>query len=293
MTAGRLRVHKLFLLAACLFILVFYFLNPFSSGYEIASSLFFITFLGLPHGALDFEIAKEYRLIHNFAKKAVFVSAYLAISAACVYFWFLYPAIALVLFLTVSVIHFSEDWHHTGSKIEALSISTMLLCLPAIVHKEEVQEYFSLLMIKPAETTVIIFGMAFCFFLALLLFFITSINKEFKNKTAFVEVSALTLMACLLPALLYFIVYFCFLHSLNHMETLSQNLKKSQKELWIKCIPMVLTTTAITAIVAYHWQEPELKQAAIQWIFIGLFALTIPHMVLIDILLKRVNFPEP
>ena len=140
---------------------------------------------------------------------------------------------------------------------------------------------------------MIILGMAFCFFLAVLLFFIKSINNEFKNKTAFIEVSTLILMACLLPALLYFLVYFCFLHSLNHMETLSQSLKKRQKELWIKSIPILLTTVTIAAVVAYHWQQLELKQAAIQWIFIGLFALTIPHMVLIDVILKRVNFPGP
>ena len=77
------------------------------------------------------------------------------------------------------------------------------------------------------------------------------------------------------------------------METLSQSLKKRQKELWIKSIPILLTTVTIAAVVAYHWQQLELKQAAIQWIFIGLFALTIPHMVLIDVILKRVNFPGP
>ena len=293
MTAGRLRVHKLFLLAACLFILVFYFLHAFSSGYEVACSLFFITFLGLPHGALDFEIAKDYKLIHGFTKKATFLSSYLTISALCIYFWFLYPALALGIFLIVSVIHFSEDWHHTGSKMEALSISAMLLCLPAIVHKEEVQEYFSLLMVERTEAKMIILGMASSFFLAVLLFFIKSIYNEFKNKTAIIEVCALTLMACLLPALLYFLVYFCFLHSLNHMETLSQNLKQRQKELWIKSTPIVLVTVAIAVPIALHPQGIELKQAAIQWIFVGLFALTIPHMVLIDVILKRVNFPEP
>lgn len=292
MTVGRLRVHKLFLFAACFFILVFYFLNTYSSGYEIVCALFFITFLGLPHGALDFEIAKEYKLIHNFEKKAVFLGGYLATSAICAYFWILYPAIALVLFLTISIIHFSEDWRHTGSKTEALSISTMLLCLPAIVSKGEVKKYFTLLQIELAETEMILLGMASCFFLAVLLFFIKTIKNEFKNKTAFIEVSTLTLMGCLIPSLLYFLVYFCFLHSLNHMENLSQRLRKGQRELWIKSIPIVLATIAFSLPVTLQWQSIELERVAIQWIFIGLFALTVPHMVLIDFILKKVRLSE-
>ena len=293
MTLDRSHIHRFFLVVAIFFITAYSIFYSFTTYYQLYALVFFLLILGLPHGALDFEIAKAYKLIKGPADTIFFLLSYLLISAACIYLWFLNPSMTLLFFLGVSIMHFSNDWREISPTSVATSLSTMLICLPAIASKAEVKEYFSYLFLQPHEASFITFIMASGFFLALLIFLISSILHGVKNRFVLIEFCLLTLMAFTLPVLIYFMVYFCFLHSMNHIGKLSATLKKRPSELWIKSIPIIALVIFLSLPFITQGQHISLESILIQWIFIGLFALTIPHMILIDVLLKKLTILKP
>jgi Brp/Blh family beta-carotene 15,15'-monooxygenase len=69
-----------------------------------------VIFLGLPHGALDFAVAKSLNLVTSITSAFRFITIYTAIASLSITFWIWMPDISLVLFLCVSVFHFSSDW---------------------------------------------------------------------------------------------------------------------------------------------------------------------------------------
>ena len=70
----------------------------------------FILFFGVPHGALDFDLASRKMPLRTSTGKLGFILLYSLLATICVVLWYFLPAFILCLFLAISIWHFATDW---------------------------------------------------------------------------------------------------------------------------------------------------------------------------------------
>jgi Brp/Blh family beta-carotene 15,15'-monooxygenase len=90
------------------------------------------------------------------------------------------------------------------------------------------------------------------------------------------------LLAVVAQPLIAFTVYFCGMHSLRHLLRTQQyvNLPVSRL-LWICLLPM-LGTSALVALGWLYLPTSSYDSRILQFVFVTLAALTVPHMLLVD-----------
>ena len=84
------------------------------------------------------------------------------------------------------------------------------------------------------------------------------------------------------PPLIYFVVYFCLLHSPRHFLLTADHLKLTPLQALRATWPILMSTLAMAALGALVLAvlTPAFEPATLQIVFIGLAALTVPHMLL-------------
>ena len=248
---------------------------------------FGVTLLGLPHGALDFALAKSLRLITSFSTAIRFIALYLSIAATSMLFWTWLPDVALVLFLCVSVFHFSADWRKTMPLFARLSLAGALLCGPSILYQSTVSELFTALLLTIEGANWVIKGMQLTFYIGLSAFLYFALqllrSKKFPNPWQSSEWLMLLLSSLILTPLLHFGLYFCLLHSPKHLKDVGKTLHMSLKRAIVISMPFVILTFILAAGLYHLYGSSELNVDLIRWIFIGLFGLTMSHMLLIHL----------
>ncbi|MGB0827346.1 MAG: Brp/Blh family beta-carotene 15,15'-dioxygenase, partial [Candidatus Poseidoniaceae archaeon] len=80
-----------------------------------------IVLIGLPHGAFDGAVAMHLGLVNRFSSLARFVIIYVALAALVVVTWMVAPSISLILFLTISMLHFGAGDARNGQGALAFS----------------------------------------------------------------------------------------------------------------------------------------------------------------------------
>ena len=96
----------------------------------------------------------------------------------------------------------------------------------------------------------------------------------------------------ILPPLWGFAFYFCCVHSVRHFFNLSKKLQIIGK-FDIFALLLTVTVTLILIMVATFLLEgKEFENDLVKITFIGLAALTVPHMLLVDFYpkIKNMNF---
>ena len=181
---------------------------------------------------------------------------------------------------------FSNDWTH-NSRILSICMSTIFVSLPALFCAEDVTSIFQYLLLKPKEASALVFGMS-C--LSVIAIFVLGIYllKDKKNplSTSFF-LCILILLSIKLPVFLYFSLYFCYYHSISHFFQSCKKLKITPNNAWIKSTPILLLTLVLFLIIYYSQVTVETESSIIKWVFITLFALTLPHMLLIEYWLEK------
>ena len=108
---------------------------------------------------------------------------------------------------------------------------------------------------------------------------------EFK-KTYIIRIITLSLIIFTTNAIFAFSFYFCFIHSFNHVKRILPSLRNNLSDKNIK--NMFLFFTILTwllgfLILTYLNYNSSLDHSIIKVTFIGLAALTFPHMILVDL----------
>jgi len=89
-------------------------------------------------------------------------------------------------------------------------------------------------------------------------------------------------LAIVLPPLVSFALYFCFWHSRGHMLRLWQSLKLTERRRsGREAAAYTVISWLVAGLIFYYFQTPS-TAALIKLTFIGLAALTLPHMLLVD-----------
>ena len=107
----------------------------------------------------------------------------------------------------------------------------------------------------------------------------------------FAELVGLGLTFYFLPPLVGFTLYFCGVHSLRHLRyTWAELRARSYAPSTLVLLALFFTLVSWIAGILVFWQMPSvaiMDGAILRIIFIGLAALTVPHMLLVDGLFRR------
>ena len=234
---------------------------------------------GLPHGAVDPAIARRAGLWRGAAGLLKFSAAYLGLAILMVAIWFALPELFFIAMLGFSVWHFAGDWSANFSKSASLSISTAIITWPALFSAKEVSTIFSLLV--PASSEALVAAMVPISILSTIYFVFHCIRMARWKFAIHAELAILLVAAITLPPIPYFTVYFCLLHSPLHLNKSLNRL--GMKETLVYAIPFTALSVLAGGFFLVSLPPAAITIQFIQVIFIGLFALTVPHMVLIEL----------
>jgi len=243
-------------------------------------SLAAIMLLGVPHGAFDPIIADRLGWLSNSSRLVMFYLGYLLVTVLVFFIWPVFPMMSLFGFLLVSVYHFSQDFK-VRSVLGRLSYGTLILTIPVVLHSLRVEELFDHLLFGQSSkplTVIMMFACAISFLLLLFSF------KSYSKKQL-IELAAIVSMGLLLDPLVYFALFFCLLHSPRHIKH-EWNLLPIHKQKMSLVIGVgVIFATYILAVIAANYLNLSLSDVSgfFTIVFIGLAALTYPHMFLVEI----------
>ena len=235
---------------------------------------------GLPHGAVDPAIAKQAGLWRGTPGLLKFSCGYLAISVTVAALWFILPELFVIPMLAFSAWHFSGDWRCYFGRFVSLAVSASVITLPALFYPSEVHAIFEVL--APAASHIIVDGMAIISIASSLTVAFYCLKDRRPSLIVLTELVILSCAAFALPPVVYFTVYFCLLHSPLHLSQSVQQLGVSQTLVY--AVPFTVLSFVAGAILFLSLPDIEVSFQFIQVIFIGLFALTVPHMLLIGVL---------
>ena len=274
--------------------------NKFNFFNELIISffcLFLILSIGISHGALDNYKANKLLSIYKIKNKSIFFIIYIVISATIILIWNLYSSYTLIAFLIVASYHFGREdtsflYQEHSNIDQALYLikGSLIIFAPLFFHFDETLKIFETLMLS---NNFIIFLqdehwlINVSLFLSILGYF----YFIFRNKLQDFEILLLDMLSIIIlnfvfSPLIAFTLYFCFLHSIRHIISISHELNKNDFLKGVKVfIRKALPLTIITAILylfatLFLSKFFSLNDVIIKVIFIGLASLTFPHILL-------------
>ena len=257
-------------------------------------SFLLIFFIGLPHGSFDGAVASLVGF-NNRIQFLKFIFYYLFLFLLVILFWLYFPIISLTIFIIMTVIHFGLcDW--TNYKINkykySVSFTHGMTIIFGIIFFNEDQSF--LIFEYLTNDNIYLFQNYFLipYFLTLLsiLYFTYLSFFEKKLQKGILEILLLLLIFYLCDPLLSFAIYFCFFHTYKHLKHLIKNiylnLTNKKFVIYSTFIFTVVSWVGGLGIVYYLFQNLSLYESILKVIFIGLAALTLPHMLLVDIIYR-------
>ena len=258
-------------------------------------ALCMVSFIGVPHGSFDGAVAAllGYKTKKDFF---IFVFLYLIISASVIVFWIYFSVVALFLFIFISVINFGLcDWSYLELKKYKWSISLThgLNIVFGIIffHTSETFEIFTFLSNSSfIQLQKFLFAAYILYFILLIKYFYLAFNVP-KLRWGLLEMVIVLLIIFLTEPLVAFSIYFCFIHTFKHVKSILKDTSKhlaNNEFVTITTISFtVLTWIGGILAILYLYNNYSFEESFIKTLFIGLAALTLPHMTLVDIFYRK------
>lgn len=249
---------------------------PESSQVFLLAGLVILT--GLPHGALDPLVAYNARIWNGWQGLATFLALYMLLATAALCIWLIAPGAALFSFLLYSGYHFSSDWKEGLKPFPRIASGFFIVSAPALFHPEIVNHYFGILAGNSSAGWIVQAMQVIA--LPATLGLIVAICLPKGRPSAKTELALLFAGAWLLPPLLFFVLYFCGLHSPRHLihAAAGQPLTRVMLVASLFALLAVLMGTLAMSLS----ESPSLNEDLLRTVFIGLSVLTVPHMLLVE-----------
>ena len=265
--------------------------------------LFFILSIGISHGAMDNYKAKKLLAIYKVNNKSIFFMFYILISAFVILLWSLFSSITLLLFLIVASYHFGREdtafLNKGNSNLDQLFYlikGSLIVFSPLFFHFDETLKIFETLFLS--EKILIYLKnehwiINVCLALSILGYFYFVYKNKFEDyEILFLDMLSVLILNYIFNPLVAFTIYFCFLHSIRHIisiswELNSVNLLTGIKTFIKKSFPLTVITAILYLLAIFLLSNSYgLNDVIIKVIFIGLASLTFPH-ILLEYLLEK------
>ena len=241
-----------------------------------------ILLLGVPHGALDVVFMRQLTNVRSAAGWSLFAVGYLSAAASVVVLWWLAPGLFLAAFLLISVFHFSGDPEGDAAAWFRMLYGGAVIFCPLALHAAEVSQLFASLAGEPAAESIVaaLQWAAWPWVGAIAVATIADAERQPVRSVELVSVTALLTFA---PPLIGFTIFFCGMHSARHvLRTRDYSHAGTIGHLLrIAAWPM-LATVAGVAIAWWLSDAKPLDMRLAQLLFVGLAALTVPHMLVVE-----------
>ena len=281
--------QKIFLNAILVSVIVLFFFGETFNDFRNQILLFLLPLIwpGLAHGSLDLEIAINRGVVKKFSHKVLFFVIYLTIIIVFFILWIIFPNIIFLVFLVLSAVHFGIS--DKVSRIKSIGILEILIraklvfVLPLKFYPEITSKVFIFLGLDYEVLEYIQFLNDYFFYFLILNLLIWLLYKtESKTLKLTVLMEFLLIGFCFIyfQPIISFLIYFCFLHSIRHLNEEKKYLKLSYKNLFKKTLPFTLIP--LIALTIYFLNIDIKNNINIYYTVIGLSSLTIPHVMLIN-----------
>lgn len=253
------------------------------NGQSTVVALLAIIILGVPHGALDGELARSaLRLRFNRTWFLVFAAPYLVLAACVLLAWHVAPILTLAAFLVASVVHFGTEERGDGGVLDVTVHGGLPIAMAVLTHPAATALVFATVShtVMPQPPAWMWAGsLLWLAFAAVWLVKRLQIGEES-------EVALPGLLACLfivLPPLTAFAIYFVCIHAPAHTRSLiSDHCDAPRIRDAGSAALLSLPVSGLTLLIgAALWPlypgstDQRLLCLTIQ----GLAALTLPHML--------------
>ncbi len=237
--------------------------------------------LGMPHGAFDVVFARRLLGVSGLMGWAMFSLCYAGLSAVVVGLWWVAPALFLCVFLAASAQHFGDDAATGAPRLVRLLYGGSIIVLPALWHSAELQRLLGLVagpssaaLVTPALSLLAVPWLCATVFAAGM-----RARRAPWDTAEWFSLAALSLVA---PPLLAFTTYFCVMHSPRHILVTLAGLPGAQvrRALSMALWPTLAVLAAAVGVTRLA-SGISLEMRVMQIVFVGLAALTLPHMILL------------
>lgn len=280
-------IERLFFPVTAIFVIAFLALTPslISPTAQLIGLAVVVALFGMPHGALDPWIAEKIGLSRTRNGNIAFNLVYLLIAALVVVIWTVLPVTSLLVFLVISAWHFSGDWSHDMGRLPRIGAGLLLLLMPIGFHTDDVALLFSYLSGDGGQALAHSLSLP-VWFLVVAMLVLAEWAAWRRQWLAGLELLGLLALAYVAPPLVYFALYFCLLHSPRHLLGLLREAGPSQRPRLIRmAITYTVATLLLLGALAWFWSHQDatapLNALVTKLVFIGLAAVTVPHMLLI------------
>lgn len=245
-----------------------------------------ILLLGLPHGTFDLALIKR---AHSDQRSPAIVALYLICAMLMYAVWQAAPALALLTFLVLSIIHFAEDWNVSLPPFLALGTATALLSAPVLLHRELIGALFEVLVGSAAAVSftaaaILIAPVA----LAIAVVATISLWVDRRRNDAIATAAALCGLI-FLPPVVGFGLFFCLMHSPAQFAAAQRDLDWRKLQQWAPAIvPLTFAALGIATLIFAMSATVSLTDTMIVTAFMTLSILTLPHMV-VPMIVERLS----
>ena len=255
--------------------------------------LFLILSVGISHGAMDNYKANKILKIN----KIIFYLIYTLISFLVIIFWFFFASLTLLVFLLVASYHFGREdtsflniENSNFDQLFYLIKGSLIIFAPLFFYIDETLKIFEVLLINDEILFFIKdqhWIVNICLGLGILGYLYFIFKKRFKDfEILFLDIISILILNFIFSPLIAFTIYFCFLHSIRHIISISYELDPNSfldgvKIFIKKALPLTIVTAVLYLLaILFLSNLYALNDVIIKVIFIGLASLTFPHILL-------------
>jgi Brp/Blh family beta-carotene 15,15'-monooxygenase len=258
--------------------------------------------VGMAHGSIDHIIATDVLKIVPKNRKALFIAVYLLIIALYVLLWYISPLTSFLLFILYSAYHFGEadtsiiTQNLNKVQISALSLSYGLLIISAMVffNPSYTTEICPIWFTKILPPHILVSSATWIFYVSFggLIFqnIVYSLLGKIpwrKNILFLMQLTFVTLIFVLLPALVAFSIYFGLWHAMlvlkrEFYEVNKIRLINTGKEFIWALTPFTLLTLGVMLIIIYFGSATAHFST-----IVAISVLAFPHTLLMHVLYSR------
>jgi Brp/Blh family beta-carotene 15,15'-monooxygenase len=287
---NKVIIHQQLFIIFLLFLLIFNhfanFINSYPS-YLIWIALFFVSTLGVSHGALDGKLI--WRGINKISQRIILFGLYLTLVILGWYLWISYPEIGLLVLLIMSVFHFGNS---DLKSLKLIDLNTKLAWgftmtfLPILFKRDIVESiFYNLIGMNIPDLfieviyCILIFSIIRIYW-SVISSIVNSMSKVvwFKDKDVLLvlEFTFLIILSHFTHPFVWFAIYFCGLHGVRSL--IDSNFNWSVDLKWL-----VVFTFPVAVFIGFtygrYWNADVYSL-----IFPILGSLTIAHMSLPSLL---------
>ena len=248
-----------------------------------------VVLIGLPHGAFDGAIAACLGQANRPVTMIRFIILYVALAGLVVGLWLVFPVASLVGFLGISIVHFGLGDARAGTGwfryVQAVAHGGVVVAGISQSHRLEVDVIFGYLIGDDAAPVWMAIDVASVMIAVALAIYAWRAFWDARWRFGFLEVGLLILLFAAVPPLVGFALYFCCVHSARHLWSVWTAVKVEFPRHMPFTGAMAFTLASWGAGVAAFWWCASfmmVESALLRVVFIGLAALTVPHMILVD-----------